>query len=98
MGNGERLNQYDEERVAGLVAQDTGISLPTAQRRVDNAETRIRANQMQVAEVARKTASYTSLWIALSLLFGALVAAAAAMSARWEDDRITFGWPRREPE
>lgn len=98
MGNGERLNQYDEERVAGLVAQDTGISLPTAQRRVDNAETRIRANQMQVAEVARKTASYTSLWIALSLLFGALVAAAAAMSARWEDDRISFGWPRREPE
>ena len=33
-----------------------------------------------------------------SLLFGAIVAAAAAMSARWEDDRITFGWPRREPE
>jgi hypothetical protein len=98
MANGERLNQYDEERVAGLVAQDTGLSVPTAQRRVDNAETRIHANQMQVAETARKVASYTSLWIALSLLFGALVAAAAAMSARWEDDRITFGWPRREPE
>ena len=40
MGNGERLNQYDEERVAGLVAQDTGISLPTAQRRVVSSMTR----------------------------------------------------------
>jgi hypothetical protein len=97
MGNGDRLNQYDEERVAGLVAQDTGLSLPTAQRRVDNAETRIHANQLQVADTARKTASFTSLWIALSLLFGAIVATAAAMSARWEDDRISFGWPRSEP-
>ena len=34
-----------------------------------------------------KSASYTSLWIALSLLFGALVSMIAAVMAREEDDR-----------
>jgi hypothetical protein len=97
MLNGARLNQYDKDRIATLVAQDTGLAIATAQRRVDNAEARMHADAMQAAETARKIASYASLWIAASLLFGAIVAAAAAMSARWEDDKITFGWPRREP-
>jgi hypothetical protein len=98
MMNGARLNQYDRDRIAALVAQDTGMSLPSAQRRVDNAEIRMHNDTVQSAEIARKIASYASLWIAASLLFGAIVAVAAAMSARWEDDAITFGWPRREPE
>jgi hypothetical protein len=98
MMNGARLNQYDKDRIASLVAQDTGLAMATAQRRVDNAEARMHNDVVQAAETARKIASYASLWIAASLLFGAIVAAAAAMSARWEDDRITFGWPRREPE
>ncbi|HEY8948535.1 MAG TPA: hypothetical protein VIM56_06595 [Rhizomicrobium sp.] len=98
MTNGARLSQYDKDRIAALVAQDTGLALATAQRRVDNAENRIHADVVQAADMARKIASYASLWIAASLLFGAIVAAAAAMSARWEDDKITFGWPRREPE
>jgi len=98
MADDGRLNQYDKDRIAALVAQDTGMALPTAQRRVDNAEMRMHNDTVQAAETARKIASYASLWIAASLLFGALVAAAAAMSARWEDDKITFGWPRREPD
>ena len=98
MMNGARLSQYDKDRIASLVAQDTGLTLPTAQRRVDNAETRMHGDVVQAEETARKTASYASLWIAASLLFGAIVAAAAAMSARWEDDKVTFGWPRSEPE
>jgi hypothetical protein len=98
MMNGARLNQYDKDRIATLVAQDTGMSLPGAQRRVDNAEMRMHNDTVQAAETARKIASYASLWIAASLLFGAIVAAAAAMSARWEDDKVTFGWPRREPD
>lgn len=98
MMNDARLNQYDKDRIAALVAQDTGMSLPSAQRRVDNAETRMHNDTVRAAETARKIASYASLWIAASLLFGAIVAAAAAMSARWEDDAITFGWPRREPD
>jgi hypothetical protein len=35
------------------------------------------------------------LWIALALLFGAVVAVAAAISARWEDDKINFSMARR---
>jgi len=97
MANEARLNQYDKDRIAVLVAQDTGLAMATAQRRVDNAEARMHSDVVQAAETARKIASYASLWIAASLLFGAIVAAAAAMSARWEDDKITFGWPRREP-
>ncbi|HEY5339126.1 MAG TPA: hypothetical protein VIJ85_13045 [Rhizomicrobium sp.] len=97
MANGMRLNQYDKDRIAGLIAQDTGLSAPEAQRRVDNAETRIYNDEVKTADAARKVASYASLWIAFSLLFGAVVAAMAAMSARWQDDRTTFGWPRRDP-
>jgi hypothetical protein len=57
--------------------------------------TRIRSDQMKATETARKIARNASLWIAFALLFGAIVATMAAISARWEDDRITFGWPRR---
>lgn len=98
MMNDARLNQYDKDRIAALIAQDTGMALQGAQRRVDNAETRMHNDTVQAADTARKIASYASLWIAASLLFGAIVAAAAAMSARWKDDAITFGWQRREPE
>ena len=97
MKDGARLNQYDKDRLAALVAQDTGLGVPEAQRRVDNAEMRINKDQTQTMDTARKTASYASLWIALALFFGAIVSMMAAASARWTDDRVTFGWPRREP-
>jgi len=97
MKDGARLNQYDKDRLAALVAQDTGLGVPEAQRRVDNAEMRINKDQTQTMDTARKTASYASLWIALALFFGAIVSMMAATSARWTDDRVTFGWPRREP-
>ena len=97
MAKNMRLNQFDKDRIASLVAQDTGLAMPDAQRRVDNAETRIHNDEVQAADTARKIASFASLWIALSLLFGAVVATMAAVSARWEDDRITFGFGRREP-
>jgi hypothetical protein len=97
MAKDARLDAFDKNRIAALVAQDTGLSIPDAQRRVDNAETRIYNDETQAADMARKIASHASLWIAFSLLFGAIVSAMAAVSARWEDDRVTFGWPRREP-
>lgn len=96
MANGGTLSQYDRERLADLIAQDTGVSSTEAARRVDNAQARIRADQKRTTEAARKLARNASLWMALALLFGAIVAAMAAISARWEDDRITFGLPRRE--
>ena len=43
----------------------------------------------------RKAAGYASLWTAFALLFGAVLAVAAAISARWEDDKIHFSWARR---
>lgn len=95
MANGDALQDYDRDRLVELVSQDTGIGTAEASRRVDNAVSRIRSAQMKAAETARKIARNASLWIALALLFGAIVATMAAISARWEDDRITFGWPRR---
>jgi hypothetical protein len=95
--NGGTLSQYDRDRLAELVAQDTGVSNVEAARRVDNAQVRIRADQMRTAEAARKAARNASLWIALALLFSAVVATMAAISARWEDDRVTFGFRRDEP-
>jgi hypothetical protein len=47
----------------------------------------IQAKTKRAADIARKVASYASLWIAVSLLFGALVAMFAAILARAEDDR-----------
>jgi hypothetical protein len=95
MANGGTLPQYDSDRVVDLVSQDTGITTAEASRRVDNALARIHSDQVKAAEAARKAARNASLWIALALLFGAIVSTMAAISARWEDDRVTFGWPRR---
>jgi len=54
------------------------------------------ADMRAAAERARKAASKLSLWTAFALLFGGVVSVAAAISARWMDDRITFSMaPRR---
>jgi hypothetical protein len=96
MANGGGLSSYDRDRAVELVSQDTGLTQAESTRRVDNAQARIRADETRALETARKVARNASLWIAFALLFGAIVAAMAAISARWEDDRITFGWgPRR---
>ena len=43
-----------------------------------------------------EAASIVSLWTAFALLFGAVVAVAAAISSRWMDDKISFSLaPRR---
>jgi hypothetical protein len=95
LANERSLSSYDKDRIADLVAQDTGIANAEAERRVENAESRIHANQAQTAETTRRLVRASSLWLAFALLFGAVVATMAAISARWEDDRITFGWPQR---
>jgi hypothetical protein len=80
----------DRAQLATLVSLDTGMTYATAQRRVDDVLARIRTEEVKTAEVARKVASYASLWAAFSLLFGAIVSVFAAISARWEDDRISI--------
>ncbi|MGH6871211.1 MAG: hypothetical protein ACREHE_06870 [Rhizomicrobium sp.] len=88
MLNAGDLPSDDRVQLAQLVASDTAMSFAAAQRRVDNVMARLRAVETKAAETARKVARNASLWAAFSLLFGAIVSVMAAISARWEDDRI----------
>jgi hypothetical protein len=74
-----------------LTVLDAGLSRGEAIDRVNTVESRMR----QELDAARKAAGYASLWTAFALLFGAVLAVAAAISARWEDDKIHFSWKRR---
>jgi hypothetical protein len=87
MADGERLASEDRARLAQLVAADTSLTYEAALERVSRTEARLHDEAVEAAETARKTAAYASLWTALALLFGAIVAVAAAISAGWEDDR-----------
>ncbi len=92
INDGTMTNDADSARIARLVAQDAGLSMPAAMTRVSDTESGMRS----AANEARKSASILALWTAFALLFGAIVAVAAAISARWMDDRISFGFaPRR---
>ena len=51
----------------------------------------IQAKTKQALNTARKVASFASLWIAVSLLFGALASMFTAVLARNEDDREAAG-------
>ena len=85
-------NDADTNAIARLVAADTGVSMQAATNRVTDVEGQMR----QQADATRKAASIVSLWTAFALLFGAIVAVAAAISARWMDDKISFSLaPRR---
>jgi hypothetical protein len=55
----------------------------------------VESRMRQELDAARKAAGTVSLWTAFALLFGAVLAVAAAISARWEDDKIHFSWNRR---
>jgi hypothetical protein len=85
-------NAADSDAVARMVSQDVGISMPAAMARVTDIQVQMRRD----ADAVRKAASIASLWTGFALLFGAIVAVASAISARWMDDKITFSLaPRR---
>ncbi len=84
--------QEDDARLAHMISQDAGLS-PAASADWVNT---VKSQQRQALNNARKASSIASLWAAFALLFGAAVSVAAAVSARWMDDRITFSLaPRR---
>ncbi|MBL6852652.1 MAG: hypothetical protein ISS15_04080 [Alphaproteobacteria bacterium] len=87
MAKGGTLSGDDKAQLARIIANDTGMGLDSAVARVNDVVSRIHADEVQTAEMARKTAAYASLWTAFALLFGAIVAVAAAISARWKDDK-----------
>jgi len=85
------VSDADNTHLARMVSQDTGMPMAAAMDRVSDVEARMH----QAAQDARKAASIFSLWTAFALLFGAVVSVAAAISARWMDDRITFSLASR---
>jgi hypothetical protein len=85
-------NDADSDAIARMVAADTGMPMAQAMARVSDVQTQMR----QEADTARKAASILALWTAFALLFGAIVAVGAAISARWMDDKVSFSLaPRR---
>jgi hypothetical protein len=82
---------YNRDDLIRLTMKNAGGSYPQAENRVDYVTTQMRRE----LDMARKTAGYAALWTALALLFGAVLAVAAAISARWEDDKIDFSMKRR---
>ena len=84
---GEEMTPDDHNRLIALVTAQAGIPNTQAAARIDQMMANIQAKTKRAADIARKAASYASLWIAFSLLFGAVVAVFAATSARLEDDR-----------
>lgn len=84
--NGQ-FSQPDRDELVRLVIQSTGVDMAEAVRRVEDASVRIHQKDVDAAEAARKLTKYVSLWVAASLIFGALVASGAAVSGRWTDDK-----------
>jgi hypothetical protein len=85
--HGAQLDADDRERLVDLVSANAEVSRDVASGRVDGMQADIQAKSRQAADIARKIASYASLWIAFSLLFGVVVSMIAAVAARNEDDR-----------
>ncbi|MBV9331123.1 MAG: hypothetical protein JOZ55_06185 [Alphaproteobacteria bacterium] len=84
--HGGALSVDDRDRIAQIVAQDANISYEAATARTNDLESRMDKERKSALEKARKAASFASIWLAAALIFGALVAVLAAISARWEDD------------
>lgn len=87
LARGVEIAPDDGARLAGIVATQAGIARDQASARIDRMQDDVRAKAKRAADIARRTASHASLWTALSLLFGAVVAMFAAVLARNEDDR-----------
>lgn len=87
---GEPPVDGDRDRLIELIASQAGVSPDEAAGRIDQMQKDLKLKIEQAANYARKAASYGALWLALSLVFGAIVSITAAIAARETDDRI-FG-------
>lgn len=75
------LSPADRTYLAQLAASRAGISEAEAEKRVDDMVASAKEAELKVreaADAARKAAAYVSLFIAISMLIGAFIAAAAA--------------------
>jgi hypothetical protein len=83
----EPMKTAEQDRLSALSASGAGISTQAAHARIVALEAEVRAKTAATAEYARRVARDASLWLAASMLFGALVAMLSAVFARLEDDR-----------
>ncbi|MGV8997070.1 MAG: hypothetical protein ACOH12_09015 [Parvibaculaceae bacterium] len=77
----------DQARLTTLVSTQAKIPEDQAAKRIEQVRTDFQTKTREAANVARKIASYANLWVAFSLLFGAIVAMTTAVFARSEDNR-----------
>jgi hypothetical protein len=84
---GSAMASDDRDRLTALVSRRTGLAPDAATSRVDHLQGQVLGKERELVDTARIVASYTSLWLALSLLFGAVVASVAAVFAHAEDVR-----------
>jgi hypothetical protein len=87
------MSAADRTYLGQLVAKQTGLSQPDAEKRVSDAFGQLQSaiataeeTAKQAAEKARKAAAYSALWTFIALLCGAFFASLAA----------TFGGRRRD--
>jgi hypothetical protein len=84
------MSDADRGYLAALVAAQTGISAPEAQRRVDefaDATLSAAARAKEGADAARKAAAQAAIYTALSLLIGAFIASVSgAIGGRLRDE------------
>jgi hypothetical protein len=78
------LSPSDKTYLAGIVANDTGLSQSDADNRVAN----VFASAKQAAETARKATAHALLWIFLALLIGAFCASFSATIGGRQRDRV----------
>jgi hypothetical protein len=88
---GNTARSYNRDDLIRLTMMDAGGSYAQAENRVDY----VTGEMRRELDMARKAAGFAALWTAFALLFGAVLAVAAAISARWEDDKIGFSMKRR---
>ncbi len=88
---GTPAHNANREDLIRLTGMDAGGSYEATAARVDFVEARMR----EELDMARKGAGYAALWMAFSLLFGAILAVASAISAGWEEDKLGFSMKRR---
>lgn len=83
---GGTLTPDDRARLSDLVSARAGIGQDAAGARID----KMQDDARRALDTARRAASYAALWMALSLIFGAVVAIYSAIAARLEDDFATW--------
>ncbi len=89
------LPKEDEQYLAQIIAQRTGLSPIDAEKRVSDVFNKAHAeienteqNARQTADHAHKVAAYSTLWMFIALLSGAFVASLAATFGGRKRDRV----------